>query len=177
MSGITQPIPGNQIVDVSLSANDWACLTAPNCPNLPNTLKLLITEICSLKNPGFDQLDFGCVDSADTLVGILQNILNNITCEQTPPADDNVNDKVLTGLTECSSDGWDCDATDACFSISNECNPGVLTVKVVIQALIDRIVAQGNMIKSLCSRLTTAESDISTLQSQVTTLMATCCPG
>ena len=169
---ITSPISANAVTDVPV---DMKCLTV-DCQTLPKVIQVLIDEICDLK-VDYRALDYGdCVASATDLMDVLQNIINAIPCDTGSTAVTEANDLLLTGLTTCSSDGWDCREVDACFEFTNTCDPGIITVEVVIQALIDRNVAYGNTITLLCNRISVLESQVTTLQAQVTLVQTTCCP-
>lgn len=168
---ITAPISANNVTDVPV---DMKCLTV-DCQTLPKVIQVLIDEICDLK-VDYRALDYGeCVESATDLMDVLQNIINAIPCDSDSTPITEANDLLLTGLTTCSSDGWSCDEADACFEFANSCDPGIITVEVVTQALIDRGVAYGNTIKLLCDRVALLESQVATLQAQITIVQSTCC--
>lgn len=166
----TAPIPASSVISLEV---DWKCLE-PTCDNLNDGLQVLVDKVCE-PGPDFTRLVFGeCVEADNDIVGILQSIIDAIQCNASTPVT-SANDLLLTGLTTCSTDSWNCASEDACLTLTNACEPGVITAQVVFQALIDRIVAQGNTIKSLCTRVTTAESAITTLQAQVALIQSTCC--
>jgi hypothetical protein len=169
---ITNPISANQVIDVAI---DDKCLDI-TCKTLPNVLQAIVDKICE-DEADYSTLDFGCVESASSLTGVLQNILNAITCDeggsggQTTP-----NNLEITGLTPCTTDNWNCSNTDACFDLGNVCDPGVVTVKLALQKLINRNVAYGNVIKSLCSQISDLQQQINVINLTVTNIQTSCCP-
>lgn len=171
---VVNPISANQVVSVVLE--DWACLDVP-CPTLPNVLQALVTKVCD--EPDFTTLNFGCVTPATTLLGTLQNALtaiDGIGCAPgggAPVTD--ATDLDVTGITACSSDSWNCENADACFDLTNACDPGEVTVGLLLQKLIDRNVAYGNVIKDLCDRITDLENTVATQQLAITTIQTSCC--
>jgi hypothetical protein len=165
---ITDPISSSQVVDVPVT---FSCIQ-PTCKNL-NSVLLAIDSKLDCDPPDFTTLDFGCVPEADNLKGVLQNILNEITC--TTPTTNPVPDTTITGLTTCSTDHWNCGAPDACLTITNTQDPGNITLKVVLQALINREVALGNTILQLCGRITTLEETVAAQQLTITTIQTSCC--
>lgn len=171
---ITNPISANQVVDVPI---DMGCIGSVPCKNLPNVLQAITDKICQ----GLDvsDLEFGdCVTPGSTVPEVLQNIITSITCADggEPGCDCPTNDIVLTGLTECSTDSWTCAQPDACFTLTNTCDPGVITLQVVLQALLDRNVAYGNVIKNQCAQISTLQSQVAALQLAVSNIQSSCCP-
>ena len=166
----TAPIPASSVISLDV---DWKCLD-PTCDNLNAGLQALVDKVCAA-GPDFTQLEFnGCVVPATDILGVLQHLIDATTCASDEPVT-SANNLILTGLTTCSTDSWNCSSAEACLDLTNACEPGVITAQIVFQALINRIVAQGNTIKSLCTRVTTAESAIATLQAQVALIQSTCC--
>ncbi len=170
---VNTPISANQVIDVPIELN---CLEVP-CKTLPNVLQAIVDKLC-VAAPDLSTLDFRCVVPTTApvdLLGVLQGIINVLPCD-VDPVPPTSNDGVITGLTGCTPDSWDCSDADACISLANVCNPGVVTVSVVLQALLNRNVSYGNAIKLLCAQVAALQSQISTLQLQVTTIQTTCCP-
>ena len=170
------PISANQVIDVPV---DPKCLTVP-CMTLPNVIQAIIDKLC-LASPDFGALDFRCVEPGTNLLEVLQGIINQLPCPTEEPGPvvlttGNVTNGVLTNLSGCTPDSWDCSDANACFTLTNPCNPGTLTVGSVIQALLDRNVSYGNAIKLLCGQVTALQSQISSLQLQVTQIQTSCCP-
>jgi len=170
------PISSNQVIDVPVTLN---CLT-PSCKTLNAVIQAVDTEVCNLKSStDVSGLAFGgCVAPADSVADVLQSIINALPCSTTVPGnptfDADVANAVLTGLLACSSDHWNCAAQDGCIDLTNQCDPGVVTVQLAIQALINRVVALGTTIKSQCDRIDDLETNIATMQLQITQLQ-TCC--
>lgn len=174
---ITNPISAKQVVDVDV---DMKCLPALTCKTLPNVLQSIIDKTCEA-TPDFSTLDFKCVEPSTELLGTLQGIIDKLPCDESNPSpgdpdNPDASGYELTGLTTCSSDNWTCSESDACLEFTNPCTPGVITVKVVLQALIDREVAYGNVIKNLCSQIQAMQTQINTMQLQITTIQTSCCP-
>lgn len=173
---VTNPLSANQIVDVPV---DLKCLTV-NCPTLPNVLQAIIDNACETEE-GLDGLDLRCVVSADrSLQNVLQGIINALDCSGGGgggggSTSTDVSLSQITGLNNCTTDNWDCSSANACFTLTDPCNPGTITLRFLIQMLIDRNVAYGNTIKTLCARVSTLESQIATIQTQITTIQTSCC--
>lgn len=148
------------------------------CKTLDAGLQAIVDNICA--TPDFTTLEFGCVTPSTTLLGTLQNSLtaiNTIGCEAgggTPITD--ATDLDVAGITACSSDSWSCASEDACFDLTNACDPGEVTVGLLFQKLIDRNVAYGNVIKTLCDRLSDLEDLVAAQQLAITTIQTSCCP-
>jgi hypothetical protein len=174
MAVVTNPISADQVLSVNI---DWKCLEVP-CPNLKNGMQAIVDHICD--TPDFTTLDFGCVTASDSLLGTLQSTLDAINGIGCAPLDGSTvidaTDLLLAGLTTCSSDSWTCDSVDACLDFTNDCDPGVITVGLVSQKLIDRSVAYGNVIKDLCDRISDLEALVAAQQLTITTIQSSCCP-
>lgn len=171
---VVNPISANQVISVVLE--DWACLDVP-CPTLPNTLQAIVTKLCD--EPDWTAIDYGCADTATTLQGAVQSAfdaINDIGCAPgggAPVTD--ATDLDVTGITACSSDSWSCENADACFDLTNACDPGEVTVGLLFQILIDRNVAYGNVIKDLCNRITDLENTVAAQQLAITVIQSNCC--
>ncbi len=165
---VTAPLSSNQITDVPVT---FTCIT-PTCKDL-NSVLLAIDAKLECEKPDYTTLDFGCVPESGTELGTLQNILNNISCSS--PSSGTVPDTTLTGITLCSTDHWGCGSPDACLTVPNVQNPGVITVKTLLQALINREVAMGVAIQGLCTRITDLEATVATQQLTITTIQTSCC--
>jgi hypothetical protein len=165
---VTAPLSSSQIIDVPVT---FACIT-PTCKDL-NSVLLALDAKLECEKPDYTTLDFGCVPEADTELGVLQNILDNISC--TTPTSTVVPDAPLTGITYCSTDHWNCGAPDACLTVTNPQNPGVITLKILLQAMINREVALGNTVLSLCSRISALEATVAAQQLTITTIQTSCC--
>ena len=166
---ITAPISSNQITNVPI---EFTCIE-PECKTLNAVLTAIDEKLCEA-GPDYMTLDFtDCIAESDTQLGVLQNIIDAVSC--ITPSSTVVGDAPITGLTFCSSDSWDCDENDACLTVTNACDPGVITVKVVLQALINRDVAQGNVIKDLCDRLTDLEATVAAQQLTIASIQSSCC--
>lgn len=171
---VTNPISANQVTSVQL--NDWKCLDVP-CKTLPNTLQAIVDKVCD--TPDFTTLDFGCVESSTTLLGTLQNTLgtiNSLVCEDSgAPTETNGSTLLVDRITACSSDNWSCAEPDACFDLTNSCDPGLITVGLLFQKLIDRNVAYGNVIKSLCTKISDLEAVVAAQQVAINLVQVNCC--
>lgn len=168
---ITNPISANQIADVAI---DLKCVGPISCPTLPNVLQAMVDKICEVQD--FSSLDFGaCVGSGTTLLEILQAIID---AQQCGICDDNGSGSsdVITGLLECSSDNWSCAEANSCFTLTNPCAPGTITVKNVLQALLNRNVAYGNLLKIHCDQINTLQNQVATLELTVRGIQSSCCP-
>lgn len=165
-------ISSNQVISVPISFN---CIT-PSCKNLNGVLQAIDAKLCEASDLTLDynQLDFGCVQESDNLQDLIQSILDNISCSS-PGGSTSVQDATLTGITACSTDSWSCSRPDACFDLTNDLDPGNLTVKLMFQKLINRNVAYGNVITNLCTRISALEADIATLQLTVSQIQESCC--
>lgn len=168
---ITSPISANQVVDVNI---DFKCLEV-TCKNLPNTLQALVDKVCE-DGPDYTALEYGnCVEPGETLTEVLQNIITAIPCVEGDVVTPSIAEQEIEGLTTCSTDGWNCGAADACLTFTNDCDPGNITLEVVLQTLINRMVAMGNVIKTQCTAISTLQSQVATLNAQVATIQSTCC--
>ena len=169
---LTDPISANSVIGLNLN---WGCITpAPTCNDLPSALQKLIDTYCA-DGPDYSGLDFGCVTPADNLLGVLQNVLNEISCDAPTTPMSNANDLLLTGLLTCQSDTWSCNSDDSCIPITNLCEPGDITVKLAIQTLMNRLVAYGNVIKSQCASIDTLQTQVAALTIQVNMIQSSCC--
>ncbi len=172
---VTSPISGNQVI---LGQIDWKCLQV-RCasPSATDGVQALVDKVCG--EPDFTTIDYGCADTADNLLGALQSAftaIDTIGCAAGGGTlVTNATDLTVTGITACSSEIWGCESP-VCFDLTNACDPGVITVGLLFQKIIDRNVAYANTIKSLCNRLEDAENAIAALQLSVTTIQTTCCP-
>ena len=167
---ISSPISANSVVDVDI---DFKCLDV-TCKTLPNTLQAIVDKVC--ESPDFESLEFGdCVQPGTTLLEVLTNIMAAITCSEGDVVTPEPEEAIIEGLTTCSTDSWNCASTDACLTFTNECSPGDTTLLVVLQTLINRIVAMGNVIKSQCTQISTLQSQMAVVQAQIVSIQATCC--
>jgi hypothetical protein len=172
LKSISNPISANSVIDLPV---DFKCITAPDCPTLVNGVQAIIDHICA-EQPEWGEFDFGCVTPGATQEEVIQNMLDAITCGDAPVPDNDASLMEVNGLAACSSDNWDCSQPDACFDLTDACSPAQPTVQSVLQALIDRNVAYGNVIKSLCGQIAQLQTDLAAIQMQVTTLQTSCCP-
>jgi hypothetical protein len=173
MSLKTDMVSASQVIDVRPTS--WGCLNVP-CTDLNSAINAIVAKLCEGEQD-YSSLDFGCVVPGETLSEVLQNILNEIQCGDggggNPPV---VQNATVTGLTPCTSDNWNCAEVDSCLTFDNPCNPGEVTVKLVLQALINRLVAYGTVIKSQCAQLSSLQTQINTLSLVVTNIQSSCCP-
>ena len=189
-SNVSNPIPAKQIVDVQVN---WGCLTAPTCTTLELSLQTIIDKICAINS--FDDLEFKCVETDSTeLKDILQGIINKV-CSITSTNTTEVNSLDLMSLNFCTPDTWDCESNDNCI-VPIACNSEP-TNEEIIQALVSRIVKQGEVIKDLCEKITTLEdrlnqvdleledgccdsqnlqNQINSINTQINTINTNCCP-
>lgn len=169
----TDLVSASQVVDVRPAS--WGCLQVP-CADLNSVINAIVAKICEGEQD-YSTLDFGCVVPGDTLSEVLQHMLDAIQCDGggggNPPV---VQDATLTGLTPCTSDNWNCSENDSCLTFDNPCNPGEVTVKLVLQALVNRLVAYGTVIKSQCAQISDLQTQINTLSLIVTNIQTSCCP-
>lgn len=175
---IANPISANQVVDVAI---DKKCLPI-TCFNLPNVLQALVDKVCA-EGPDYTDLDLKCTRPTTlTLIDILQGIIDELPCDPiVPPVPGSPGYPNATGyqvnnITNCTTDNWDCGSLNACFNLTDPCNPTVLTVGHLFQILIDRNVAYGNVIKTLCTQIASLQSQVNTIQLTVNTIQTTCCP-
>ena len=166
-------ISSNQVISVPIT---FECIT-PDCKNLNGVLKAIDSKLCEQADLelNYNNLSSACVDSADNLQDLLQNIIGAIPCPRGEGGSTPVPDTTINGLMACATDGWSCSRPDACFNFTNECDPGNVTLKIVLQALIDRNVAYGNVITNLCARISTLEADVAALQLTVSQIQESCC--
>lgn len=166
-------ISSNQVISVPIT---FECIT-PSCKNLNGVLQAIDAKLCEQSDLelNYNSLSSNCVNSADNLQDLLQNIIGAISCSGSGSEPTPVPDATISGLTACSTDGWSCSRPDACFQFTNEIDPGNVTLKIVLQALIDRNVAYGNVITNLCSKISTLEADVAALQLTVSQIQESCC--
>lgn len=172
-NSVTSPISSNQVVSVAI---DLKCLDVP-CPTLNNVLQAIVDKTC--EETDFTSIDYGCATPATTLTGALQsafNAIDGIGCDPNGTPATDASELTVGGIQTCSSDSWDCSSRDACFDLTNPCSPGDVTVALLFQKLIDRNVAYGNVIKSLCDRISELEQNVADLQLAVATIQSSCCP-
>ena len=167
----TNPISANQIVDVNI---DLKCLEV-DCKTLPNVLQAVVDKVCETVTDSneFTPLDFKCLDAVTTQTAFNQEVVDKL-CELEESGGPNA---PVCNLNYCASDNWDCQNRDTCLIVTNPCNPTTVTTCDVLQAMIKRMVAQGDVIIDLCSRVTTLESRVNTIQTQLTIIQTTCCNG
>ena len=168
---LTSPISANQVIGLNLN---WNCITAPACNDLPSALQKLIDKYC-VEGPDYSTLNFECSVLPNNILGVLQTILDEISCTSAPPTITNANGLLLTGLLTCQSDSWNCNSDDGCFTLTNACEPDEITVKIVLQTLMNRMVAYGNMILVQCDEINALQTQIAALTIQVNMIQASCC--
>ena len=181
---ITNPIPANQVVDVDI---DLKCLDEGGGNNCGNTLKYVLQKIVDKIGDnlcGLEDLDFKCLTESDNLPDILQSIINKLDCSNTSGGSGvgtgtgtttvNGSSVVLTGLTNCTTDNFSCSSATGCLTITDPCNHTSVTLQFVIQTLINRIVAQSNIIKTLCERMTGLQLQIDTINLRIDALRNCC---
>lgn len=158
----TRLIPASTIVDLQV---DLRCLDVP-CPNLNTVLDAVIAKVCSI-NTELPSLDFLCFNKeATTLQGFYQNIIEEICFikDSMPTA------PTLPSYEYCSFELLDCNAP--CLEVSNPC--GEITQEDVIQALITRSNTLFNVVCDQQSIISTLDSRIKDLESQVQVLQGCC---
>jgi hypothetical protein len=187
-SGVSNPIPAKQIVDVKLN---WDCLTAPGCTTLELSLQTILDQVCALSI--INDLTLNCVTvDSNNLKDILQGIINKV-CSITTTTSSGT-DLNLLSLNYCTPDTWDCNSSNSCITVTGCAS--VPTNEEIIQALVSRIVQYGNVINDLCDKITALEArldlvdleldngccdsqnlqnQINSINTQITTINTNCC--
>lgn len=166
---ITNPISANQVVDVNIDLN--CLLIQGSCKTLPFVLQAIVDKVCEVTPPSdVLDLDYDCFTVPADQKEFNQQLIDKICTLES-----RVDTSNTCVFNYCASDNWDCSIRDTCLIVENPCNPLVITVCDVVQALIRRAVSQGDVIIDLCQRVTTLEDRVDLLQTQLNIIQATCC--
>ena len=156
-------IPAKYVVDVQLTAGH--CLNL-SCGSLNAVLDAIVSQVCSSEIP---VLDFKCLSTSDTDQQFYQSLIDKLCDLETQITALGVDEFTWS---PCVSDGWTC-GDDPCVTVTKPC--GITETRdEVIQALSERIVAQGTQINDLCTRLTLLEATVAGLETQVAAI-SNCC--